>query len=356
MGNRKQSRIPMRPKVYPDVIQKPKPIVTSLLDEMIEGREYQSIIDVQVQNIDLVSELKRALDEISVIRHRPIVCYIGNVFNQGLTASNSIDFTDNLPFSEMLDSIDPKENNIDIVLITPGGSGEQVASFVSLLRPRFESVCFILPSMCMSAGTILCLSGDELIMDSRAFIGPIDPQVHTKDGSWVPAQSIITLLEKIREKGEESIKKGINPDWTDLQILVHLDAKEIGNAYNASEFSTKLVEEHLWKYKFKNWITRSSTGNLVTDEDRKRRAREIAVQLCDHSKWLSHSRGISRDAVVSECRLQITKPEDVPGLHRSIRRFEALVTYFCERTGIIKLYVSNGYQLLRIDTNAVKPR
>lgn len=51
--------------------------------------------------------------------------------------------------------------------------------------------------MAMSAGTIFCMSGDELIMDEAAFIGPIDPQVPSRNGMYVPAQSLMTLIDEI---------------------------------------------------------------------------------------------------------------------------------------------------------------
>lgn len=67
--------------------------------------------------------------------------------------------------------------------------------------------------MAMSAGTIFCLSGDDLIMDERAFFGPIDPQVPSKNGRYVPAQSITTLIADIQTRGQEQLAKGLQPNW-----------------------------------------------------------------------------------------------------------------------------------------------
>ena len=205
--------------------------------------------------------------------------------------------------------------------------------------------------MAMSAGTIFCLSGDDLIMDERAFFGPIDPQVPSKNGRYVPAQSITTLIADIQTRGQEQLAKGLQPNWTDIQILRNLDAKEIGNALNASKLSTNLVSEYLEKYKFKNWETHQN-GVPVTDVDRKTRAGEIAMQLCEHSLWLSHSSRITRKMAWDTCKLKITYPEDI-GLASALRRFWALNCFLLENSMTTKIFASSSdYTIFRGEIQA----
>ena len=230
-----------------------EPVKTSVLDHMQDGNEYSSIIKLTNVNIDARTELLRSLNEISAIRKRPAICYIANVVNNGISQSISIDNSDDTPFLETLNSIPLDQKDIDIILVTPGGSAEIVDHWVKLLRSRFNNISFILPYKAMSAGTIFCMSGDELIMTDSAFFGPIDPQVPSKNGRYVPAQSILTLITEIQKRGQEQIKRGVQPNWTDVQILRNLDAKEIGNALNASNYSINLVSNYLKNYKFKEW-------------------------------------------------------------------------------------------------------
>lgn len=322
-------------------------MVNSLLDEMQDGNEYGSIVGCGVNGLDLVTEFRRGMEQISAIRERPVVCYLANVVNPKITVSTGIDTTDDLPFSEMIEMIDQNDRNLDIILVTPGGYAEQVAKFVNKLRPRFDSVGFILPYMAMSAGTIFALSGDELIMDSRAYIGPIDPQVPSKEGRYIPAQAIMALIKAIQDRGAEQLANGLQPDWTDILILNQLDGKEIGYAISASNFSIELVTSYLANYKFKNWTIHQTTGAPVTYEEKCTRAKEIAEQLCDHVLWKTHSRGISREMAHSECRLKIIHPEDIPGLLSAIRKFWALAYYSFERTPMVKAYISGNYSILR---------
>lgn len=334
-------------------VQTPVIGVKSLLDSMKDGIEFESLLQVKALNIDLVNEIRRSIGEIEKFRKKPLICYLGNIVNTGIKVSTSIDYNDDLPFSEMISLIPDENKDIDIIIVTPGGSAQQVAKFVDKLRPRFQKVSFILPNMSMSAGTIFVMSGDEIIMGPNAYIGPIDPQVPNKDGIFVPAQAILALKDDIQKRGEESLKKGQNPPWSDLQILRQMDAKEIGNALSASQYSIELVKNYLYRYKFNTWVKHSSDGRPVTDEDKRIKAEEIATHLCSHKEWKSHSRGITRVAAWEECKIKITHTEEIEGLDRAIRRFWALLYWVFENTGIAKIFISENYCIIRNDLSMI---
>lgn len=331
---------------HPPIAKVKSTPISSLLDAMEDGNEYQSIIGLQNVNVDLGKELLKSIKEITEIRKRPLICYVANVINSNITQSISINNSDDAPFLEMLRNVSADAKEIDILIVTPGGSAETVAFWVNQIRARFENVSFILPYMAMSAGTIFCMSGDELIMDESAFFGPIDPQVPSKNGRYVPAQSINTLIADIQCRGQEQLKRGAQPEWTDIQILRNLDAKEIGNAINASKFSTDLVSQYLEQYKFKNWLLHNN-GTPVMQDEREHRAKEIAGQLCNHQLWLSHSNRISRDMAWDTCKLKITHPEEIDGLRRALKRFWALMCFSLENTSVVKVFASENYMLFR---------
>jgi hypothetical protein len=56
-----------------------------------------------------------------------------------------------------------------------------------------------------------------------------------------------------------------------------------------SELSERIVREYLVEHKFCNWTHHSSTKKPVTLEEKKKRAADVAAELCSHEKWLSHS-------------------------------------------------------------------
>ena len=343
-----------QPKPQPQ--QKPATFQSSsFLDVMEDGREFESLLKYTFVNVNPILELRKGLQEISKIRGRACICYVANVVSP-TTVSISIDHSDDLPFSEMLASLPRSIRDIDIVLVTPGGFAKQVAKFVNKLRPRFDSVGFIILNKAMSAGTILAMSGDEIIMGDQSQIGPIDPRVPSKSGELLPAQSLLTLIDEIQKRGEEQIRLGKKPLWSDLHLLSSLDPKEIGNAINASKYSVQLVEQYLSDFKFKNWNKHSDGITPVTVQEKKDRANKIAELLCDNSTWKIHGHAITREAAWDVCKLKITHSEDIEGLDRAMKRLWALFYWIFENTPFSKVFLSDNYCILRQDDSKIKPQ
>lgn len=320
-------------------------IASSLLDVMEDGREFESLIKYQYNNLNILGEIRRSISEIQNARGKNCICYIANVLHNNI--NNSIDGTDDLPFNEMVNSVPSSIKEIDVILVTPGGLANQVNNFVNALRPRFEKVNFIVLNMAMSAGTIFIMSGDEIIMSKQSKFGPIDPQIPNREGRFVPAQSILVALEDIKKRGEEKIKSNRQPDWTDIQLLRNIDPRDIGLAQSASRYSIDIVTDFLVKYKFKSWLTHSSTHAFVTEDEKIKRANEIANLLCNHSEWKSHGHAINRDVAWNLCKLKITHSESIDGLDRAMRRMWALFYWIFENTAMVKIFVSDNYCIIR---------
>lgn len=336
------------PKHFKTFKPSPKPEhrktpVESLLAEMRDGREYASIIDKTLANPNVREEIQRGITEFEAVRKRPLLIYAANVLKQFDVATGIVG-ADDLPFAEMVAQIPTEQKSVDVIVVTPGGSGNQVAKFVTALRPRFEHVAFFVPHIAMSAGTIWISSGDEIWMDERAVIGPIDPQVPGRDGQLLPLQALQVLVDEIQRRGEERLKKGENPPWTDLQILRNIDAKELGNAISASEYSIQLTTEFLRLYKFRSW---ERDGKDVPDQEKLDAARNIAKKLCDHTAWKAHSHGITRDVANAELKLKILHPESVDGVHRAVRRLWALLYWTFDNSLVAKLFISRDFALFR---------
>lgn len=66
---------------------------------------------------------------------------------------------------------------IDLFLYTRGGDVLTPWRLVHLIREYTPRFCVLVPFRCYSAGTLLCLGADEIVMGKMGELGPIDPSV-----------------------------------------------------------------------------------------------------------------------------------------------------------------------------------
>lgn len=350
MSNKPKFKNQIKGKTQAENNYPPGKVVDSLLDAMVDGNEYGSIVSLMPKpGTDLAVEVARSLRDIEKLTNRPCVAYLGNIVT---TQDHSgIDPSDELPFSEMVHNVQTQGKEIDIILSTNGGSAHQVSRFVNSIRQKFDVVRFIIPSLCMSAGTIFALSGDSILMAERGCLGPIDPQVPTKDGRYVPAQALLALVKQIQIEGNIALMKKQNVPWSSVRIIDSIDKKELAEAVTASSYSITMAKEFLEKYKFKTWNTHRTTGTQVTQEEKARRAFEIASDLASHEKWKSHGHSITREILWKEIKLLIEHPDK--NLERLIRRTWALSAWIFDKTPTSKMIMSNNYRYIRTNVQQI---
>ncbi len=285
----------------------------------------------------LEQERKRQLCKISELRDgRPIIVFASALAKEAPTA---IDYDDRVPILDQLSNLEG--NRIDVILETPGGLAEVVEDLVGLIRGKFSEVAMIIPGYAKSAGTIMAMAGDEILMESFSALGPIDAQIQLGLKRF-SAHAFLEGLKKIKEEVEQ--KGGLNRAY--IPILQNISPGEIQNCENALSFAKKLVTDWLSQYKFKFWDKHASTGLAVTEEDKKNRAKEIAEILCDHSLWLSHGRSITiKD--LREMKLKITDYGENAELSEAIRRYYTLLKMSFDTTNIFKIYETTKSQIYR---------
>ena len=101
-----------------------------------------------------------------------------------------------------IDAIPKKRSTVALILNTSGGIVEIVERLVTAIRFIYSEVIAIVPDRAMSAGTILALSADRIMMDHLSCLGPIDPQIE-RDGNLFPALSYLNQFERLNRKGEK---------------------------------------------------------------------------------------------------------------------------------------------------------
>lgn len=215
---------------------------------------------------------------------------------------------------DALDFLTDPRKHLAIILETPGGIVEVVERIVGTIRHRYERVTVIVPDKAMSAGTILALAADNIMMDHFSCLGPVDPQVE-KEGRLVPALSYLNQFERLNQKAAQGTLT-----TAEYALLTKLDLGELHQFEQARELSIELIIRWLPKYKFKDWTRTETRGMLVTEELKKERAREIARILNNTERWHSHSRGIDMETLRSELGLVIEDFSQGP-LRRTIHDY-----------------------------------
>lgn len=205
-----------------------------------------------------------------------------------------------------------RRGNLFVILDTPGGVVEIVERIVRVLREHYSEIKFIIPDRAMSAGTVLAMSGDDILMDYHSCLGPIDPQL-VRDDRLVPALSYLAQYENLIQKSEQG-----SLSTAELVLLEKLDLAELHQFKLAHDLSVDLLKRWLTSFKFKDWVKTESRGISVTQKMKEERASEIAHQLSDQTRWLTHGRGIDMKTLREELRLKIDDLGDNPDLKKAV--------------------------------------
>ena len=230
---------------------------------------------------------------------------------------------------DAVEQFDDRRSKLVFILETSGGFAEDARRISDTLRYHYEEVSFLIPSHAMSAGTILALSGNEIWMDYYSVLGPIDPQVPSKDGrQLVPALGYLERYGELilkADRGEASA--------AELQILLSFDQGELYAYRQSRDLSVNLLEEWLAKYKFKNWKKTETNKWEVTEEMKKERAIEIAHKLNDTQKWNSHGIGINMERLRRELNLRIDDFGEIEALRSVVRNHHKLALDYSGKMG-----------------------
>ena len=230
---------------------------------------------------------------------------------------------------------------VDMYIETPGGSGETAEEIVRFLHNNFETVSFVVSGEAKSAGTIIVLSGNEILMTETGSLGPIDAQI--KIGRSIV--SAYDYMEWVKEKRKEAEKQGaLNP--FDATMIAQISPGELGSVFHSLNFAKDLVIEWLENYKFKKWTVTESRKKPVTEEMKRKRAEEIAGELIDHSEWKSHGRSIKIDDLEG-IGLKITRVDSDQKLAEIVYRIQTVCRLLFNSTHTFKIFATQDSKIFR---------
>lgn len=248
------------------------------------------------------------------ITKRPLICYVTKTNNlaQGIPAQ--IDNSDLTGFGDFIQKAEG--DVIDVFIVSNGGSAEASERIVRLLRGRFTNIRFIVPANAYSAATLICFSGDLIVMDPVATLGPIDPQI---DG--IPARAILRAFETIEKRLKEEGPRALTAY---MPLISKYDLHILEICKSAQELSDELARSWLSSYMLK----------CSLDDPRVTTTVEFFLNYDVHK---SHGRSIDR-AKARELGLKVLDLEAFEGLAPLVRSLYNQYELFFDRTSFYKVF------------------
>ena len=273
----------------------------------------------------LLARLTAELHRIAVLRDDRMVIYYGSAFLQHPELPNihlSIMHEDINGYMSCVHEMDFSKG-LTLVLHTPGGSPNAAETIVKFLRSKFDDIEVIVPAFAMSAGTMVALAADRVIMGRQSQLGPIDPQMRTAHGT-VSAHAVIDQFAWA--KAEVAEDPGTVSVWA--PVLAAHGPSLLSEAKNALNYGAALVTEWLQKWMF------------AGDHDASSKALSVANYLSDASQHGSHGRRVDRDEA-SQLGLVVEELEKSQDLQDAVLTAYHAMTILFENTGISKLILSS---------------
>ena len=202
-----------------------------------------------------------------------LLCYVA-----GSRPECMIDRDDTIPFVDLLHNIREGEN-IDLLLHTNGGNVDAAEKLIRLVRSRVGSgqLRAIVPEFAKSAGTVMVLGADCVVLSDTSELGPIDPQMPFPDSRgtvrWHSVQNYIDAYEEHYDKISQ------HPENVAARIMLgKIDPDTVKLCQAAKNRARQSAESLL-----RDGMFRKNNGNIT----------QTVSELLDTARWLSHSQMIS---------------------------------------------------------------
>lgn len=91
--------------------------------------------------------------------------------------TDQISYSDPFKFQRITDSLPKEDKEVRLILHTLGGDPYAAAKIVNILHKNFTQVSVIVPYWAMSAGTLIALGGNKVILSEASQLGPLDMQI-----------------------------------------------------------------------------------------------------------------------------------------------------------------------------------
>lgn len=101
-----------------------------------------------------------------------------------------------------------RHTKVLLLLATLGGDADAAYLIARFLRRSYEHFTVFVPSLCKSAGTLLCVGAHEIVMSETGELGPLDVQVRNPEelGNYASGLDVPQAIDFLQQKALDSLR------------------------------------------------------------------------------------------------------------------------------------------------------
>lgn len=265
-----------------------------------------------------------AVRAVEAVTKRNLICYTAFLRHPVSTIIQE----DSQFIEHLLRSVDLKQypETLDLLLHTPGGDPTAAERIVMTCRAYAKSFRVIVPQTAMSAGTLVAMGADSILMTETSELGPIDPQMIIgagKEQTLRPAAAFVDAYTDLINKSQEAVRSG-NPPHPYIELLRRMDPTWIQVCLKARELARTIATEFLSRY-------------MLKGKDKKE-IEQTVERFMKEGELLSHGR-IIRHAKVKEYGLNVELVEKGSPLDEALWELQTRCENYVQSRGLAKYLV-----------------
>lgn len=146
-----------------------------------------------------------------------------------------------------------------VLLHTYGGEADASYRLAQVIHDFAEDVIFLVPYHALSGGTLICLSGNKLILGAYATLSPIDITVDNteltsiaqfRDFAVDTREEIENMFSTLKDNRNESFATDVESTMMS-KMVEQVTALEIGSLYRRSKLTTDYASKLMKDYMFR---------------------------------------------------------------------------------------------------------
>ena len=213
---------------------------------------------------------------------RHLISYVSGI-------NTMIDRDDTIGFVDLLHNI-PNGEDLDLILHTAGGDVDAAEKLMTMIRTKVGTATLrvVVPDFAKSAGTLMAIGADFIVMSDSSELGPIDPQIVLADDRGNRIQHRVQSYLDAYTTHSKTLK-GDPTNVVAQMMLSKLDPATLELFQGIRLHAIRIAESQLRQGMFR------TNGNWS----------QTASELMSVERWQSHAEMISwKDA--SDPKLQLS--------------------------------------------------